>query len=236
MKNQVDYDVALVVASHEAIIRQAYKDSVGKWTWSVGLTSATGHDVTRYIGKPASLQHCLNIYVWALKNYARQVDQAFKGHNLTKAQFAAAVSFHWNTGAIKRASWVKHFKAGNIEKARAAFMLYRKPPEVKERRKKERDLFFDGKWSNDGTMTEYTRLTSRSTPVWKSAKRINVREALRKAFGVKVIEDHKPRPTAKVTRPTLSPIETAAERPAPQKRPNLLDMFLAFFRKWRQKS
>jgi len=46
----VDYDVAMEVASHEAIIRQAYKDSEGVWIWSVGLTSATGHVVERYIG------------------------------------------------------------------------------------------------------------------------------------------------------------------------------------------
>jgi hypothetical protein len=26
------------------------------------LTNATGHKVERYIGKPASLQHCMNIY------------------------------------------------------------------------------------------------------------------------------------------------------------------------------
>ena len=51
----VDYDVAMEVAGHEAIIRQAYKDSKGIWTWSVGLTSATGHVVERYIGKPQSL-------------------------------------------------------------------------------------------------------------------------------------------------------------------------------------
>ena len=77
--NEVDYSVALEVASHEAVIRQAYKDSVGIWTWSVGLTGATGHDVERYIDNPASLQHCLNIFVWALRNYAAQVNDAFPG-------------------------------------------------------------------------------------------------------------------------------------------------------------
>ena len=66
----VDYDVAMEVASHEAIIRQAYEGSQGIWTWSVGLTSATGHVVERYIGKPQSLEHCLSVYVWALDNYA----------------------------------------------------------------------------------------------------------------------------------------------------------------------
>lgn len=145
MSNQVDFDVAMEVACHEAVIRQGYKDSAGVWTWSVGLTSATGHNVERYIGKPQPLQHCLNVYVWALRRYAEQVNEAFAGHWLSKAQFAAAVSFHWNTGAIKRASWVKLWKAGDVEGARKAIMYWTTPPEVTGRRRKERDLFFDRK-------------------------------------------------------------------------------------------
>src|SRR5690554_6331906 len=97
---KVDHEVALEVACHEALVRQTYKDSVGVLTWCVGMTNATGHTVERYIGKPASLQHCMNIYAWALDRYADGVRRAFKGTPLTKAQFAAALSFHWNTGAI----------------------------------------------------------------------------------------------------------------------------------------
>lgn len=193
-KNQVDYDVALEIASHEAIIRQAYKDSVGKWTWSVGLTSATGHNVERYIGKPQTLEKCLAVYAWALENYAEEVREAFAGYSLTKAQFAAALSFHWNTGKIKTASWVKLWKAGSIAAARKAFMEWNKPAEIIPRRQKERDLFFDGKWSNDGTMIEYTRLTSKSTPVWSSAKRINVEKELRAAFALPPASNIEPAP------------------------------------------
>lgn len=179
---KVDYEVALEIASHEAIVRQAYKDSVNVWTWSVGLTSATGHLVERYIGKPQSLDHCLRVYVWALDNYADAVRKAFKGVNLTKAQFAAALSFHWNTGAIAKASWVTKFKAGDIAGARKAFMLYNKPREIVGRREKERDLFFDGVWSNDGTMIEYTRVKPSGSIDWSSAKRINVEKELKAAL------------------------------------------------------
>lgn len=183
--NHIDYDVALEVASHEAIIRQTYKDSVGVQTWSVGLTKATGHNVERYIDNPQPLQHCLYVYVWALRNYAKQVDEAFAGVSLTKAQYAAAVSFHWNTGAIKRASWVRHFKAGDITKARKSFMAWSKPSSIIGRRKKERDLFFDGKWSNNGKMTEYTRLKTNHTPNWGSAVSIDVTEELHRIFASK---------------------------------------------------
>lgn len=213
MSNRVDYAVALEIASHEAVIRQAYKDSVGVWTWSVGLTSATGHDVARYIGKPQTLEHCLAVYVWALNNYAAAVNKAFKGRTLTNAQFAGALSFHWNTGAIGRASWVKLWLAGDIAGARKAFMAYNKPAEIIGRRKKELALFFDGKWSNDGKMTEFQRVTSRSTPDWGSARRIEVKGELLRIFGSSDLDlpivDHPPKPSAPVAAPTLSP-----ERPA----------------------
>lgn len=176
--NKIDYDVALEIASHEAIVRQAYKDSVGVWTWSVGLTSATGHNVERYIGKPQTLEHCLKIFVWALERYAIDVREAFKGQELTKSQFAAALSFHWNTGGIKKASWVKSFLAGDIKGARKSFMSWNKPKEIIPRRTKDRDLFFDGKWSNTGTMTEYTKVKSNGTPDWSSAKKINIKSEL----------------------------------------------------------
>lgn len=164
--------VALEVASHEALIRQAYKDSVGVWTWSVGLTSASGHNVERYIGKPQTIDKCLDVFIWALKRYADDVEKAFEGHKLSEAQFAAALSFHWNTGAIGSASWVRHFKAENIPAAKKAFMNWVKPVEITNRRKKERDLFFKGVWSNTGKMGEYTRVRPSGTPDWGS--RINI--------------------------------------------------------------
>lgn len=178
----LDYEVAMEVASHEAIIRQAYKDSVGVWTWSVGLTTATGHAVERYINNPQPLDHCLKIFIWALENYAREVREAFAGTKITKAQFAAALSFHWNTGAIKRANWVKKFKAGDVAGAKKAFMDWSKPKEIIPRREKERDLFFNGKWSNDGRMTEYTRVRQNGTPDWSSARKINVEKELKVAL------------------------------------------------------
>ena len=185
---------ALEIAHHEAVIRQAYRDSVGVWTWSVGLTNATGHNVERYIDKPQTMQHCLDIWVWAMGKYADQVREAFRGHDLTEAQFAAALSFHWNTGAIGRASWVKHFKAGRIEQAKVAFMAWNKPSEIIGRRKAERDLFFDGVWSNTGTITEYTRVTQKHTPVWSSAKRVDVTKELTALLGEKSTGELEPPP------------------------------------------
>lgn len=185
INNKITYKVALEVASHEAIVRQSYKDTKGIWTWSIGLTNASGHNVDRYIGKPQTLQHCLSVYVWALERYAKEVRSAFT-KPLTEAQFAAALSFHYNTGAIKRATWVKSFNAGKIDAAKAEIMNYKKPVEIIPRRKKERDLFFNGIWSNKGTILEY-QVNSKSQPV--SPKSINIEKELKEAFAGNKVED-----------------------------------------------
>lgn len=187
MKYIIDFNTAMEIASHEALVRQAYKDSVGVWTWSIGLTSATGHLVERYIGKPQTVEHCLSVWLWALQRYAADVEEAFVGYTLKPHEFAAALSFHWNTGAIKKATWVKNVKAGNFPLAKKNFMAYNKPTEIIGRRTKEAKLFFDGIWSNDGMMTEFTEVTAKHTPKWSSAEKIDVKDTLNKLL--RVIED-----------------------------------------------
>lgn len=175
---QVTPRIALEIASHEAIIRQAYQDSVGVWTWSVGLTNGSGHDVTRYIGKPQTMEQCLSVYVWALEKYAEAVRKEFEGVEFTEEQFGGALSFHWNTGKIGSASWPDLWKAGKIAEAKTSFLSWRYPTEILERRQKEAALFFSGVWSSDGKITEYTRLTSRSTPDWGSAVKVDIKTTL----------------------------------------------------------
>lgn len=177
---KITYRVAMEVASHEGLVRQTYRDSQNVWTWSVGLTAATGHDVKRYIGKPQPLEHCLAIFVWALDNYAEAVRAEFKGRDLTEEQFAGALSFHWNTGSIRSATWPDLWKARKITEARKSFLSWRKPPEIIGRREAEAALFFDGVWSSTGKMPEYTRLTAKQTPVWSSRVLTDVEGPLRK--------------------------------------------------------
>lgn len=173
---------ALELASHEGLVRQAYKDSVGVWTWSIGITNASGHNVERYIGKPQTLERCLEVYVWALEKYADDVRRVFKDKPLNEHQFAAAVSFHYNTGGIARASWVKKWLAVDVAGAKKDFMNWSKPKEIIPRRQKERDLFFDGKWSNNGTVTEYTRVKANGQIDWSSAKRTNIKNEMESVF------------------------------------------------------
>lgn len=123
--------IALEVAYHEGLVQQAYKDSVGIWTWSIGVTSLSGHKVERYIKNPQSIERCVEVYIWLLETrYLPAVERAFDGVPLTEEQIGAALSFHWNTGGIEKARWVRDWINGNTEKARANFMNWRKPPEI----------------------------------------------------------------------------------------------------------
>jgi len=178
---QITARVALEVATHEGLVKEAYRDSVGVLTWSVGVTSASGHNVDRYIGNPQTIERCLEIYLWLLETkYAPAVRKAFAGRSLTEAQFAAALSFHWNTGSIDDASWVDNWKAGEIGRARANFMNWRIPPEVIPRRRKELELFFDGKWSGDGTIDIYGGVSGNMKPT--NPQRVNIRQAMQAAI------------------------------------------------------
>jgi lysozyme len=168
--------IVLETAHHEAIVQEAYKDGGGVWTWAMGVTNASGHEVhPRYKDHPQPMRKCVEVSVWLLRTkYLPAVLRAFEGHELTESQLAAALSFHWNTGAIGRADWVTAWKAGSVMTARSAIMQYNKPASIIERRQKERDLFFDGKWSNDGKTTVYEVSKPSYAPKWSSAHRIDI--------------------------------------------------------------
>ncbi len=172
--------IACELIAHEGIVREAYKDSVGVWTWSVGLATTGGFDVLQYKDNPQTLDVCLGAYLDALQTkYLPAVLKVFAGRTLTEAQTAAALSFHYNTGAIKRASWVKSFLAGDMAEARIDFMDWCNPPEIVKRRRAERDLFFDEQWAGKGTSTLYERVRKPSYQIdWRSAKPVNVKSII----------------------------------------------------------
>ena len=144
------------ILQHEGLAREAYRDSVGVWTWSVGITDASGHKVARYRDNPQSIERCLEVFVWLLETrYLPAGLAAFGPFEPEEHQLAGALSFHYNTGAIGRASWLKRFLDGDVEAAREAILDWRRPPEILPRRRRERDLFFDAKWTGDGKMAVY---------------------------------------------------------------------------------
>ena len=150
---------------------------MGVWTWSVGITDASGHRVGRYRDNPQPLERCLEVFLWLLTTrYLPAVLAAFGACEPTEPQLAAALSFHYNTGAITRASWLKRFLAEEDEAACHALLEWCHPPEILSRRRRERDLFFDAKWSGDGTVAVYSVAKPGYRPV--RPKRVEVRASL----------------------------------------------------------
>ena len=149
MTDQIMTPKAVCYVLHEeGIVPEAYKDSVGVWTWAGGVTNASGHEVfPRYLDKPQSMEKCLEITIWLMRNkYMPSVNRAFEGVILNEAQVAAAISFQWNTGAIRTAQWVRDYMARNLVASKKDIMDWSSHGQLTTRRTRERDLFFGGKW------------------------------------------------------------------------------------------
>lgn len=174
--------IAIELIAHEGIAREAYKDSVGVWTWSVGVTDASGHTVfPRYKDQPQPLEHCLGVYLWLLRTrYLPPVLAAFGKHEPTESELGAALSFHWNTGAIGRASWIARFVRGDVAGARNGMLEWARPASLLERRKREAALFFDGEWTSDGTALVYSVSRPAYRPV--RAQRVDIRPVIEGLF------------------------------------------------------
>lgn len=89
---------------HEGVVLRAYRDVAGVWTIGAGLTKASGV-VTPRAGMVISRAQASALLAKALsRNYEPSVTHAMPGAR--QHEFDAGVSFHFNTGAIGRASWV----------------------------------------------------------------------------------------------------------------------------------
>lgn len=165
---------AAEIASHEGLVLEAYLDSKNVWTWGVGVTDASGHKIARYKDTPSTVERAIEVFEWLLNmRYVPDVLDAFEGQVLTEAQLAAATSFHYNTGAIGRASWVKLWKAGALDRAVDSFGQWCNPPEIKARRDRERRLFFGGQWG-DGFANIYPVKKPAYKPDFAKARRVDV--------------------------------------------------------------
>ena len=128
----------------EGMRLKAYRDSVNVWTIGVGHAATSGKPPIPKAGMVITREEALRIFASDLARYEADVNAVLP--NVPQHVFDGAVSFHFNTGAIKRASWVNTYKRGDMAAARAAFMSWRKPPEIIGRRTREADLIFKGKY------------------------------------------------------------------------------------------
>lgn len=167
----------LALIRHEGIVPGPYLDVKNVWTFGIGHTAAAGPpDPARMPrGMPADLdagiREAFRIFRADLAAYEAEVRRAVKV-SLEPHEFDALVSFHYNTGAIARATLTKALNAGNRVAAADAFLNWRRPAAILLRREAERDLFRHGRypggtipvWSVDrGGRVDFSRPVRRMT-------------------------------------------------------------------------
>lgn len=133
----------------EALKTTAYRDSAGVWTVGYGHTASAGPPVPK-AGMKITVAEAKAILARDLAKFEAGVNKAFP-EGVPQHVFDGAVSFHFNTGAISRASWVGHYRAGKMQQAESALKLWNKADGqtlqgLINRRKHEADLIFRGKY------------------------------------------------------------------------------------------
>lgn len=158
---------AAYLVHEEAVVPEAYLDSKGVWTWGVGLATTGGYNIAQYKDNPQPVSVCLKAFLDAVnKKYLPAVFGAFTVA-LSENQLAAALSFHYNTGAIGSTSWVKMVNAGDMKGAQAFLVShYLNNGLLTDRRKREAALFFNGAWPSPMTTLVFEVLK----PSYKTGK------------------------------------------------------------------
>lgn len=134
----------------EGDVLRAYRCPAGKWTIGPGLTAASGVVVPR-AGMVISRAESARLTKLALaRNYEPRVAKAMPG--AAQHEFDAGVLFDWNTGAIRKASWVPLW----VQRAarpliEAKYRLWNKGdgrvlPGLARRRERELLVLFEGKY------------------------------------------------------------------------------------------
>lgn len=107
---------------------EAYPDPAsGGDPWTIGWGS-TGLWEGGLIGPGTvwTLDQCNARFERDLERYAEEVAQAIGNAKTSQAQFDALVSFHYNTGAIARATLTRKHKVGDFEGAAHEFARWNK--------------------------------------------------------------------------------------------------------------
>lgn len=210
------------LAAHEGVVPGPYLDSVGVWTYGVGHTRAAGAPDPAKMprGMPADLdaglREAFRVFRADLAKYEADVNRALAGMTVKQHEFDAALSFHFNTGAIARASWVKSWRAGNRQAAEVEFMNWRSPASIIQRRKEERNLWATGQYGSKRAAIWPVSTAGKIT--WKPVRTLTQSEI------IALLRPHD------VQRPTPKP-ETHTPAPTPAQPVNSLAALFAWLSK-----
>lgn len=190
----------LALVRHEGIVPGPYLDVKTVWTFGIGHTAAAGPPDPAQMprGMPADLdagiREAFRLFRTDVAAYEAEVRRAVTVP-LEPHEFDALVSFHYNTGAIARATLTKALNAGNRVAAADAFLNWRRPASIIPRREAERDLFRHGRYPG-GTI-----------PVWAVDRvgRVDFSRAVRRLTEAEALDLIRPLATPATPGPSPQP-------------------------------
>ncbi len=156
------------IVGHEGICLEPYTDSVGVWTIGVGQTESDGFN-PRTAGK-LTLQQVMDLFKTKLRSYTDAVDAL--GMDLKQHQYDALASFCFNVGP---GNLRKLCRGRSVTEIGDALMLYNKPPEITERRRKEQTLFKTGTYSNAAGWGLVFPVNANHKPLYSKGYRIDIK-------------------------------------------------------------
>lgn len=144
------------IASYEGVALGPYYDSQKVLTCYIGHTKAAGfpNPATLARGTPldrdSALKTAFSVFKTDIEKYEQQVRSAITV-SVSQSEFDAAVSFHYNTGAISTATWVKTLNTGDHVTAAEQILNWMKNKELVTRRTNEYNMFKTGAYPTNGT-------------------------------------------------------------------------------------
>ena len=154
----------VAIAKSEGIVPAPYLDPVGIWTFGIGHTAMSGAPDPAKMerGMPedvdAAIRYAVSLFQKHIQKYEQEVARAVKVP-LQQHEFDALVSFHFNTGAIFKASATDALNRGDKDDAARRLTLYNKGrvngqlvqlEGLVRRREEERRMFLFGEYPTEG--------------------------------------------------------------------------------------
>jgi lysozyme len=130
--------------NNEGVILHPYRDSVGIWTIGVGCTYWEDGSKVKEGDAPITLERAMELFKSILKHYELAVYTNTRD-DINQNQFDSLVSLTYNIGinGFKNSTLLKQINLiGSEDSIREAFLMWKKPPEILGRRKREVELYF----------------------------------------------------------------------------------------------
>jgi len=145
ISRKISADGLALIKEFEGLFLEAYQDGGGVWTIGWGHTGLFHNDGTVHRGRKITLEEAENLLEYDLRVFCARVKQ-FITVELNDDEFAALVSFDFNTGGLGDSTLRRLLNEGKRTEAAMQFTRWNKDngrvlPGLTRRRQSERNLF-----------------------------------------------------------------------------------------------